>query len=242
MSHFTVAVFTDSFTSVDELLAPYEEGTNDPMYLEWVTADESIEEITAKFNEKNDGSEDLKQFVKRWYGYDYNLTYKNFGRICNPNAKWDWYMVGGRWGGLLKLKNAEGVGKVVERCDTARVRDCDFSPNEEDYRKAIRLWEIAVEGSPMTEEERKKYVVRYKGEYYIQKYGTKENYARQMSDFYTYAFITADGEWHETGSMGWFGMDDATRSSREAYRKAFDAYLEEARKQDLLITIVDCHI
>lgn len=34
-----------------------------------------------------------------------------------------------------------------------------------------------------------------------------------MSDFSTYAFITADGEWHETGRMGWFGMDDATRSS-----------------------------
>ena len=99
-----------------------------------------------------------------------------------------------------------------------------------------------MEGSPMTEEERKKYVLMYKGEYYIQQYGTKENYARQMSDFSTYAFITADGEWHETGRMGWFGMDDATRSSRETYRKAFDAYLEEARKQDLLITIVDCHI
>lgn len=242
MSHFTVAVFTDSLTSVDELLAPYEEGTNDPMYLEWVPASESMEEITAKFNEENDGSEDLKQFVKRWYGYDYNLTYKNFGYICNPNAKWDWYMVGGRWGGLLKLKNAEGVGKGIECCDTARVRDCDFSPNEEDYRKAIRLWEIAVEGSPMTEEERKKYVLMYKGEYYIQQYGTKENYARQMSDFSTHAFITADGEWHEAGRMGWFGMDDATRDSREAYLKAFDAYLEEARKQDLLITIVDCHI
>ena len=87
-----------------------------------------------------------------------------------------------------------------------------------------------MEGSPMSEEERKKYVLMYKGEYYIQQYGTKENYARQMSDFSTYAFITADGEWHETGRMGWFGMDDATRSSREAYRKAFDAYLEEGRK------------
>lgn len=26
------------------------------------------------------------------------------GRITNPNAKWDWWTIGGRWSGLLKLK------------------------------------------------------------------------------------------------------------------------------------------
>ena len=215
MSHYTVAVFTHTEDEVDELLAPFNEV---------VEAGSPY----AEFKEDEDSDVDLVTGKKGYW--------------FNPNARWDWYSIGGRWAGQLKVKNAEGVGKVVERCDTARVRDCDFSPDEEDYREAIRCWEIAVEGSPMTEEERKKYVLMYKGEYYIQQYGTKENYARQMSDFSTYAFITADGEWHETGRMGWFGMDDATRSSREAYRKAFDAYLEEARKQDLLITIVDCHI
>ena len=215
MSHYTVAVFTHTEDEVDELLAPFNEVVEPGSPY-------------AEFNEHEDADVDPVTGKK---GYWYN-----------PNARWDWYSVGGRWAGQLKLKNAEGAGNGIECCDTARVRDCDFSPDEEDYREAIRCWEIAVEGSPMTEEERKKYVLMYKGEYYIQQYGTKENYARQMSDFSTYAFITADGEWHETGRMGWFGMDDATRSSREAYRKAFDAYLEEARKQDLLITIVDCHI
>ena len=215
MSHYTVAVFTHTEDEVDELLAPFNEV---------VEAGSPY----AEFKEDEDSDVDLVTGKKGYW--------------FNPNARWDWYSIGGRWAGQLKVKNAEGVGKVVERCDTARVRDCDFSPDEEDYREATRFWEIAVEGTPMTEEERKKYVLMYKGEYYIQQYGTKENYARQMSDFSTYAFITADGEWHETGRMGWFGMDDATRSSREAYRKAFDAYLEEARKQDLLITIVDCHI
>ena len=54
--------------------------------------------------------------------------------------------------------------------------------------------------------------------------------------------VTPDGEWHETGRMGWWGMDDATAESREAFRESFEAFLKEAQKQNLLITIVDCHI
>jgi len=215
MSHYTVAVFTHTEDEVDELLAPFNEV---------VEAGSPY----AEFKEDEDSDVDLVTGKKGYW--------------FNPNARWDWYSIGGRWAGQLKLKKVEDAGNGIECCDTARVRDCDFSPDEKDYREAIRCWEIAVEGSPMTEEERKKYVLMYKSEYYVEQYGTKENYARHMSDFSTYAFITADGEWHETGQMGWFGMDDATRSSREAYREAFDAYLEEARKQDLLITIVDCHI
>ncbi len=215
MSHYTVAVFTHTEDEVDELLAPFNEV---------VEAGSPY----AEFTEREDADVD-------------SITGKK-GYWHNPNARWDWYSIGGRWAGKLKLKKAEGVGTGVECCDTARVRDCDFSPDEEEYREAIRCWEIAVEGSPMTEEEREKYVLLYKGEYYIQQFGSKENYAKQMSDFSTYAFITADGAWHETGRMGWFGVDNATRESREAYLKAFSDYLEEAREQDLLITIVDCHI
>ena len=215
MSHYTVAVFTHTEDEVDELLAPFNEVVEPGSPY-------------AEFTEREDADVDP-------------ITGKK-GYWHNPNARWDWYSIGGRWAGKLKLKKAEGVGTGVKCCDTARVRDCDFSPDEEEYREAIRCWEIAVEGSPMTEEEREKYVLLYKGEYYIQQFGSKENYAKQMSDFSTYAFITADGEWHETGRMGWFGVDDATRESREAYREAFTDYLEEAREQDLLITIVDCHI
>ena len=42
--------------------------------------------------------------------------------------------------------------------------------------------------------------------------------------------------------MGWFGLDDATVESMIAHEQAFEAYLEEAKRQGLMITIVDCHI
>ena len=91
-------------------------------------------------------------------------------------------------------------------------------------------------------EEKDTFFSIYKPEYYRQQYGSRENYAKNQADFLTYAFVTPDGEWHETGHMGWWSMDDATAESRETYQKAFDAFLEKAREQNLMITIVDCHI
>lgn len=56
----------------------------------------------------------------------------------NPNSKWDWYQIGGRWSGLLKLKDG-AFGKMGERSwatkdddiaedmvDMAKVRDVDW--------------------------------------------------------------------------------------------------------------------
>ena len=82
----------------------------------------------------------------------------------------------------------------------------------------------------------------WKPEYYLQRYGDKETYIRRETAFSTYAFVTADGAWHEQGRMGWFGFDDATNESMNQYEKEFQAYLQEARENGLAITIVDCHI
>ena len=77
---------------------------------------------------------------------------------------------------------------------------------------------------------------------YLQRYGDKETYIRRETAFSTYAFVTADGAWHEQGRMGWFGFDDATNGSMKQKEKEFQAYLQEARENGLAITIVDCHI
>lgn len=236
MSHFTVAVFTDAFTSVEELLAPYEEQTNEAMYLQWVPADESLEEITAKYGEKGDGSETLKQFVKRWYGYDYNPAYKNFGCLCNPNAKWDWYDVGGRWNNILRIK-----GRPEVLCNEAPVSDIDFSMDEEAYRKALRFWEVVVEGSPIYGYEHNvDFRSVFSADYYLEQYGTKEDYAKGVASFSVWAFITPDGEWHENGAMGWFGIGDATQESRRSFAKELEKAIQE--NQNCTMTIVDCHI
>lgn len=168
--------------------------------------------------------------------------------------KWIWFQIGGRWSGLLKLK----PGCVGERgtrswwnpdeedipgtCDSARLCDVDMSPDSEEYAKALRIWEIAVEGQPRKEGEEES-ILFFKPEYYIKQFGTKENYAQSQAEFSTYAFITPDGEWHETGRMGWWGIDDATAESRKEYRSNFAQTIDELKDNpDIWITIVDCHI
>ncbi len=227
MSHYSVAVFSQSPDQVDELLAPYCESVEpgSPYAVFEEHADAEVDAITGR------------------HGY-----------WLNPNARWDWYTIGGRWQGLLKLR--DGVtgryGNDYDaderercrpiRCDIALAADCDFRPNEEERRRALRFWEIHVEGKLASQEEEEAFFSPYKPEYFIDQYGTKELYAECQAEFLTYAFVSPDGIWHETGHMGWWGIDDATAESHEAYRREFAAALASAVEQGLYITVVDCHI
>lgn len=136
MSHFNVAVFSHTPDEVDVLLEP--------------------------FNEQVGFGSPYGVYEK----YDENDTSGEQGRWYNPNARWDWYCVGGRWAGQLKLLEGktgrygsdytpDEEGKLPKgRCDSAHVLDCDFSQDQEAYRKALRFWEVAVEGKPRTPEEK----------------------------------------------------------------------------------------
>lgn len=226
MSHYSVAVFSHEPTDVKRLLAPYDE-------------DVDRSSPFAVFEEDEECDPDPGT-GKRGYWY-------------NPNAKWDWWVIGGRSSGFLRLKenrigrydhlSDEEKQKQLENhvCDQAFIRDCRLDRDETKYRKALRRWEIMVEGAALREEEAP-FVAVFTPEYYREQYGTKERYAEEIADFRPFAFVTAEGAWHETGSMGWFGCDNATRESRDAYNLAFDTYLQLALEQNLYITIVDCHI
>jgi len=45
------------------------------------------------------------EFMDDWYGYEQRAG--SWGRWTNPNNKWDWWAIGGRWTGLLKLASTE---------------------------------------------------------------------------------------------------------------------------------------
>ena len=57
-----------------------------------------------------------------------------------------------------------------------------------------------------------------------------------------FAFVTADGDWFEKGQMGWFDISDATIESSKEFERKFFEYLDEARKKNLWIHMIDCHI
>lgn len=113
----------------------------------------------------------------------------------NPNSKWDWWSIGGRWSGAFL--NAVPVGKA------------------KDY----------FTGEPFTVFGNGVDILR------------RRDLRRPESPF---AILTKNGEWHEKGQMGWFGM-----ASNEAEQSDWDKQvadiLQKVDGKDWLV-LVDCHI
>jgi hypothetical protein len=151
----------------------------------------------------------------------------------NPNSKWDWYAIGGRWSGYITTKQ----GKQVDYC---YVKDIDLTPNKEEYQAAKRIWELVVEEQPLKENETKPFNF-YSKEYFLDLYKTKENYATLQSCFSTYALLV-DGEWIEPGKMGWFAMSSETAESKEKYINRFNEILNDPKYRNYVFVVVDCHI
>lgn len=133
----------------------------------------------------------------------------------NPNSKWDWYDIGGRWRNQLLTREdnndtfehnsfAEHMGmfkdtkeapKGYKWVNGAKIKDIDFNKIEE------------VNGKP----------------------------------FYTWALVDENG-WYEQGRMGWWAINDATDESTNNFAKQFKEYVESVENQDNYLIIVDCHI
>lgn len=164
------------------------------------------------------------------------------GRLStyNPNSKWDWWCEGGRWSGLLKVKDKNGV---LVYDDSAQIKNIDFSPDTEEAARHERWWDVVIDGSPLKEYEDKFQFMLWGDtkESIIETYGTKEKYVTEMCKFRTYALLTPEGEWFEPGKMGWWAMTTETPESRKDYNKFFDDFLAKA-DPEWTLTVVDCHI
>lgn len=57
--------------------------------------------------------------------------------------------------------------------------------------------------------------------------------------WYPFAIVTPDGEWHERGEMGWFGLAMNEKLNSE-WNAEVDTIL--AKYPDHIATVVDCHI
>ena len=107
MSHYTILVIGDD---VESQLQPYHEyestGTMDE-YVKFVKTEETVRDMRKIYKEHKEDYATFEDFVREWYGY--RKENGIWGRYTNPNSKWDWWVVGGRWSGHLKLKKgAEG--------------------------------------------------------------------------------------------------------------------------------------
>ena len=265
MSHYSLLVVGEN---VDERLAPYQEnnhGTVPDEYLEWkdkegeyrenwekgsVEVYEINDEYVLPWNAKNVDDdkelvevsfkelfEDFKEFAKEWYNSE-----GEHGYYHNPNAKWDWYEIGGRWkDSLLVKENVENVSKgdpglgykeleapeEYKWVDQALVKDVEWDKMKEYSKKrSEELWEEAQE----VDEDARSF------KYGITEDMTKEEYVNDYNDFTTFAIL--DEGWKEKGNMMMFGM---VANEDESWPEQYQKYLDELDDEEI-ITFVDCHI
>lgn len=74
----------------------------------------------------------FEEFCKGWHGHsDLDSKTGKYGYWENPNAKWDWYQLGGRWTGFFKLKSSEEVIGTV---------DNGFGMSEAEFGVLVKLY------------------------------------------------------------------------------------------------------
>jgi hypothetical protein len=173
MSHFTVLVIGDDY---EAQLAPYDEEIQVEPYRKYADTRDLkwYFEVYAKENPNSEepGLEALAAFLNKHWGGDEDpeerFHYEPQGGIYqmstyNPQSKWDWYTIGGRWAGYFKLKpKAKGVAikgepglmGAQEGNDADIVRKGDVDIDEMRFEKAKTagaLWDRAnalFEGLP----------------------------------------------------------------------------------------------
>ena len=259
MSHFTVGVIVKSPDELESALARYSEQDEEYMVreIEWTKAD-YIADYRMNYEDTNLTDEEIWEEAKADYGADRSDDERLYC-YYNPDARWDWWSIGGRWRYRLKVpKNAEHIkdqdmffdtpkqqkGKY-RWCDGAKIKDILWAdmnrPSREDLKQMGRFWDVVVEGMPTKEGEN--FGFCYRGEYYRERYGTKENYIMKESMFYTHDLLDGPNDiWYSMGDMGWFGLDATTRDSFEEYLKEFYEIIQRPEYQDYWFCVVDCHI
>jgi hypothetical protein len=197
------------------------------------------------------------------YAEDYHgLTRNNagqFGYYSNPNRRWDWYEIGGRWSGLLIPKpGAKGTYKgrpgvfgenprnLKNGVDSIKIKDVDWDLMErKNLDDAMQCWKEFIdslkENYPTNWQE-----VACKGDFIrgIEPAPTfDELYEKYINDieisFSTYALLK-DKVWYQRGEMGWFGV--STAEMEKTQWTAFFKQTLDNLDPETYITIVDCHI
>ncbi|MBQ8997106.1 MAG: hypothetical protein IJ086_00270 [Clostridium sp.] len=232
MSHYTVGVIIPKEFKEEELRGAVE-GALEPF-------DENLEVEEYVAYTKEEIECDYEQYAKRMIeNKEEPVSYQEFAEdytsrglddegnalsIYNPDSKWDWYVIGGRWNNEIETKS----GKKV---NYARIKDIKFEVEltEEELAQAKEHYsKLISEGD------------YFKPEYYQRRYPKVEAYIDSFN-FSTYALLDAEGEWHEPGTMGWFGMSSAGPEEQTKFQSEYMQLIQEQDPEDWFV-LVDCHI
>lgn len=293
MSHFAVLVIGPN---VEEQLAPYHEfectGLDD-QYVQDVDITSEVLEQMAEESEKDETKDALEEALgyfgledrvvaseeevdrKGMHKYSYAVIQNQEGsrhlikavRRTNPDKKWDWYVVGGRFSGFLKVKSILKNNTVSGYADQSTKGNVDFEGmraeaeasaakkydqvmeavgNLDDFKPWNAVREVHKDQPDLARDTyRAQRAVKALHDHYFLNLEdfmvTRDAYLQAARDkaISTYALVM-DGKWYAKGEMGWWGMSYDEMSQAAWNQKVSE--LLNSLPDDTLLTVVDCHI
>lgn len=253
MSHFSCLVIG---SDVETKLAPYDENLEVEEYKVPIT-DKEIDHMVEAYSMHEDWKDldrnDIQAIAAEWkdwcsYEMEFDEKGKPFHRSTdNKKPQWDWWVIGGRWQGMLRLKHSK-EGEVGEFAvlavdpeyrpgwvDQAKFGDIDWQYMRNNPEQLLDLkleWMQAVTGElPLR-----------KPQYYLDRYGTEKEFIRRNMKFSTFTVLTDDGKWHQVGEMLYWGMSTESNDEQRDWTEGFWETFLEGLDPETLITVTDCHI
>lgn len=286
MTHFSVMVVTDNKATkeLEQALEPYHQfectgyvdqyvqsvdvtqecredyrryREKDSSFLEYVEADLELPKISPRETPNLEG-----EHKWGWIEVDENEKILRVIRRTNPNEKWDWWRIGGRFSDRLLTYQGQ-------RCNSARKKDVDFATMRQQARDRARKewlefdslfgqdkssfvsWEACCQ-EYQEDLDRAREV--YNSQSLIVTIEKNENFwfadaekflapieeyvAKTENNAVTFFAMVLDSEWHEKGKVGWF----ATIANEKKDWQAEFFNLLDSVGEDRYLTIVDCHI
>lgn len=216
MSHFKLFVVGDD---IESLMAPFYEGCE-------IEFCDKTSEVMEKWESDVEGNTkeygDIAGLADSYFGY--KVHDGKYGYFYNPQAKWDWWQKGGRYGEYL-VRTDGAVG------NSFKVKDIDFTAMEHrNASNAAQWWDEAHQEKNAAMKELM---------YGIKPGMTKEQYIAKRTGVSAYAFLMGEN-WVQRGEMGWFGISTGEKDP-EDWDAEITAFIKGLDPEQTL-TVVDCHI
>lgn len=88
-----------------QLVSPYDDQFKKPNTMGFGTNTHTVPEPLEKIEVPvKEVYPDFEKYITEYHGYKIDSETGKYGYWDNPNKKWDWYLLGGRWTGFFKLK------------------------------------------------------------------------------------------------------------------------------------------
>lgn len=199
----------------------------------------------------------LETFITDWHGYRYCEEKAAFGYFHNPNAKWDWWALGGRWQGMLTAKADAAVEHLIYGepgvfgargdeytrpdgrlgCDGCRKSDLDFEWTREQMIHSVKeRWDHMIAAGHQDNPGIRHFEYGFDPQSLFEEELKK---AETGHPFSTFAVLKAS-KWYEQGEMGWFACV-ANKKDHEQWTGELQQIWDEI-PDDNIVVVVDCHI